>query len=528
VRGELVDGARLGRRGVVVDLIEAVERHPDSLLLRWPDGEWSYAETLDAARRCAQHLERAGIVEGDRVAIVSGNSPWRLAWQLGTWWLGAVEVSVNSELRGEMLEFILRDCDPSLVLLEREFLEVVGAATEVLLVVIEDVVPATMPASLHEEWNDRANGLASSGLGTILYTSGTTGASKGVMLPRGYFSNLGAIVSHVLRLESTDVGYFVLPFFHVDAHIVLPATIQSGAALAFDRRFSVSRWWEQIRTFGVSWAFVIGAVLSIVMKVDHGGRGSTRVTRFLGAPIPADAYPFFEDDLGIAILSMYGQTEADGPTFDTFERRRRGGAGYPCAGFDVEIQDSAGRSLGTDEVGEIVFRPHYADMAMLGYWRRDDATVETWRNLWLHSGDLGRIDEDGFLHFVCRMTDSLRRRGENISAMELETAIRKSPAVEECAVVAVDDELGDEDEIKVFVVPSDPESFDVDSFFAFCEGSLPRYAVPRYVELTEEPAFVRSVGTGVIQKRRLSRAVTGPGVTDRLNRALSAERKVSS
>lgn len=528
MRGELIEGARLGRRGVVVDLIEAVERYGGRPLLRWPDGEWTYAETLDAARRCAQHLARAGITEGDRVAIVSGNSSWRLAWQLGVWWLGAVEVSVNSELRGEMLEFILRDCDPTLILLEREFLDVVDAATDVPLVVVEDVVLADVAPSEHEDWDARATALPSSGLGTLLYTSGTTGASKGVMLPRGYFSNLGSIVSRVLRLDATDVGYFVLPFFHVDAHIVLPATIQSGAVLAFDRRFSASRWWDQIRRFDASWAFVIGAVLSIVMKTDAGGRGSTRLTRFLGAPIPADAYSFFEDDLGITILSMYGQTEADGPTFDTFERRRRGGAGHLCAGFDLEIHDPTGRNLGADEVGEIVFRPQHADMAMLGYWRRDDATVQTWRNLWLHSGDLGRLDEDGFLHFVSRLTDSLRRRGENISAMELETVIRTSPDVEECAVVAVDDELGDEDEIKVFVVPRDAGTFDPDAFFAFCEESLPRYAVPRYLELAEESAFVRSVGTGVIQKRRLSRAVTGPGVTDRLNRAVSAQREVSS
>lgn len=515
MRGHLIDGADIRRCGPVIDLIEAESIRSSAPLLRWPDGEWTVRQFADAARRCAGHLRELGLVAGDRVAIISGNSQWRLAWQFGVWWIGAVEVSVNAELRGPMLEFVLEDCEPRLVLAEREMISGLPSVAGTPVVVMDEVELRRIDKHISDELDDAAALLDASALGTILYTSGTTGASKGVMLPRAYFSNLGSVVGRVLDLGDGDVGYFVLPFFHVDAHIVLPAVIQSGSVLSFDRRFSARRWWPQVRQFDATWAFVIGAVLSVVMTTDPPPDGVGRLNRFLGAPIPAEAYDYFEDGLGIDILSMFGQTEADGPTFESRDRRSRGSAGWPCAGFDVEIHDPTGVPVRPGEVGEIVIRPQAANMMTLGYWRRDDATVEAWRGLWFHSGDLGRLDTDGFLTFVGRLTDSLRRRGENISAYELESVIGTAPGVAECAVIGVLDEMGGEDEIKVFVVPDEPTAFEVEAFFEFCEQSLPRYAVPQILQITQSSTFVRSVGTGVIQKRRLSTDVEGQGIYQR-------------
>ncbi|XVQ07671.1 AMP-binding protein [Spirillospora sp. CA-255316] len=520
MKGSLLPGVELGRRSPCSDLVRAENERPGRLLLRSPAGDHSVGGFADLARRCAQHLRATGVAAGDRVALISGNSVERLAWQYGIWWIGAVEVSVNCELRGPMLQFVLENCEPSLLVVERETAAEMDLPRTAATIVIDEVDLAPVTPDAAARLDSHLETMPPSALGTILYTSGTTGASKGVMLPRAYFSNLGAVMAGVLELKPGDVGYFVLPFFHVDAHIVLPACIQSGSALAFDRRFSARRWWPQIRDFQATWAFVIGAVLSVVMTLEHGGRGDTRLTRFLGAPIPEDAYPFFEDDLGIAILSMFGQTEADGPTFETMSMRRRGSAGTPCAGFDVEIHDPGGRRVPDGSIGEIVIRPQYPDMTALGYWRRDDAMVEAVRGLWFHTGDLGRM-EDGFLTFVGRLTDSLRRRGENISAYELEAVLNTAPGVAESAVIGVTDEMGGEDEIKVFVVPEDPGTFDVADFFRFCERTLPRYAVPSLLEITEAAALVRSVGTGVIQKRRLSPRRHGAGVFTRETSAVN-------
>ena len=528
MRGHVIEGADIHRQGPVIDLIEAESVRPSAPLLRWPGGEWSVAQLADAARRCANHLLGLGVVDGDRVAIVSGNSEWRLAWQYGIWWIGAVEVSVNAELRGPMLEFVLDNSAPTVILAEREMLENLPAVGGSTLVVTDDSVVADIDRQVATDLDDAAKRLDASALCTILYTSGTTGASKGVMLPRAYFSNLGSVVGRVLDIGEGDVGYFVLPFFHVDAHIVLPAVIQSGSVLSFDRRFSARRWWPQIHEFEVTWAFVIGALLSVVMTTDREATGIGRLNRFLGAPIPAEAYEYFEDGLGIEILSMFGQTEADGPTFESRDHRRRGSAGWPCAGFDIEIHDLSGTPVAPGEVGEIVIRPQAANMMTLGYWRRDDATVEAWRGLWFHSGDLGRLDVDGFLTFVGRLTDSLRRRGENISAYELESIIGTAPGVAECAVIGVVDEMGGEDEIKVFVVPDEPATFEIDAFFEFCERSLPRYAVPQVLQITQSSTFVRSIGTGVIQKRRLSVDIEGRDIYQRgAGRAPREDREVA-
>ena len=528
MRGHVIAGADIHRHGPVIDLMEAESKRPSAPLLRWPGGGWSVAQLTDAARRCANHLSGVGVTQGDRVAIVSGNSEWRLAWQYGIWWIGAVEVSVNAELRGPMLEFVLNDCEPRLILAEREMLQDLPAVGRITLVVMDEIVVAEIDPEVAEALDDAAESFDASALGTILYTSGTTGASKGVMLPRAYFSNLGSVVGRVLDLGEGDVGYFVLPFFHVDAHIVLPAVIQSGSVLSFDRRFSARRWWPQIREFEATWAFVIGAVLSVVMTTELEPGGTGNLSRFLGAPIPAEAYSYFEDGLGIDILSMFGQTEADGPTFESREHRRRGSAGWPCAGFDIEIHDRTGTPVDHGEVGEIVIRPQAANMMTLGYWRRDDATVESWRGLWFHSGDSGRLDSDGFLTFVGRLTDSLRRRGENISAYELESVIATAPGVAECAVIGVLDEMGGEDEIKVFVVPTVLETFEVEAFFEFCERSLPRYAVPQILQITQSSTFVRSVGTGVIQKRRLPMDLEGRDIYHRnATRAPHDDREVA-
>lgn len=524
----LIGEGRYRRRSPVAELIRAEQQNPGRLLLRWNDGELSVREFASLARRCGRDLQRRfGLTAGDRVAIVGRNSALRLAWQYGAYWIGAVEISVNYELKGPMLGHILTDSDPTLILADHDLITELADYTGT-----EATWPLTDPhteasavdaAQLDEHEMD----ISPDELATILYTSGTTGPSKGVMLPRAYFANHADSVRETLGLVEGDVGYFVLPFFHVDAHIVFPAVIASGSALAFNQRFSVSRFWSEVEGFGCTWAFVIGSVLSAVATVPHPDPATIALNRFLGAPIPADAYEFFEDALGITILSMYGQTEADGPTFERFDRRRRGSAGIACDGFELAILDPAGQHVPTGEVGEICHRPRFPNMIMIGYWNRPEATVESWKHLWFHTGDLGRIDQDGYLFYCGRLTDSLRRRGENISAYELEAVLREAPGVVEVAAIPVNDELGGEDEIKVVISPSDDNAFDAVSFFAYCEGALPRFAVPRFVEVVDPHIFVRSVGTGVIQKHRLPHTVSGHAVIDRL-RLSGADRATTS
>lgn len=497
----------------VDDLLRAVAVDPGRPLLRSHAEVLTVGELADRARRIAVAMRRRGVAVGDRVALVCGNSVDRVVWMFGIWWLGAVEVSVNVELRGPMLAHVLTDSDPSLTVCQDGLLDQVRASAAGDVLPMSALTAEPVEASVRDELDATQRRFGPGELATILYTSGTTGPAKGVMLPRAYFSKLAEVWIDRLGLEADDVGYFPLPFFHVDGHVQLAACLQSGSSLAFRERFSVSEYFADVRRFSATWASGVGSMLSMLAQAELPDQGSLRLTRVVGAPVPEIAYETFEDGLGIPILTLFGQTECDGIAMDTIGLRRRGAAGRTHDAIDVRVVDDNDRPLPVGETGEILYRPRHPHLCALGYWRRPEATVEAWRNLWFHTGDSGHLDEDGFLYFDGRRTDSFRRRGENISVWELEHSLNTADGVRECVAIAVRDEHGGEDEIKVFVVP-DGGSLVLEEFIAHCRNVLPRFAMPRYVTVTDGSEFVRSAGTGVVQKHLLSRDITSPDVTE--------------
>jgi crotonobetaine/carnitine-CoA ligase len=318
----------------------------------------------------------------------------------------------------------------------------------------------------------------------------------------------------MLDLGPDDVSYFFLPFFHVDAHCVLPACLLSGAVFGFGRRFSVSRFWDECAALGATWFIAVGSMVSalVARRPDELPEHSLRIA--CAAPISEEVYPFFENELGIPLLQLYGQTEADCVVFTTPQRNPHGAAGWACAGFDIAVVDEHDRVLGAGDVGRLIYRPRMPNQLTMGYWRRPEATVQASKNLWWHTGDLARLDEEGTMYFAGRASDSLRHRGENISAYELENALSEAPGVRRAIAVAVADDLGTEDEIKIFVVLDDEAAWDPLVFFAFCDETLPRYASPRFVEPIDESQLVLSPGNGSVHKHLLSRD-HGPRVSDR-------------
>jgi len=498
-RGELLANRPASSGGPVDALLEAERRDPDAPLLIWHEGRWTVGEFADRARRWAGRLAELGIGRGDRVAVMSPNQPDFLALQYGIFLRGAVEVPINAERRGPMLAMVLEDADPELLIVDETLAEVTlphapeGART----VVIDDGLRAAVgraepDAGVRPEPGE---------LAVILHTSGTTGPSKGVMIAHGYLPYHGATWAAMLDMRPGDVGYFPMPFFHVDAHSLFPACLLSGSALAFRPRFSSSRFWDDIVEFDATWFLAVGSMLSAV--ASRRGERPNRLRFVAGAPIPDEAYAYFVDELGLRLLQCYGQTEANLVVHCTPDRDRRRAMGVPVAGFDVAVVDEDDRPLPPGEIGRLVYRPTVPYSLTLGYWRRPEATLESARNLWWHSGDLARMDEDGFVYFAGRGSDSLRRRGENVSAWELETTVNHFPNVIGSAAVAVRDELGGEDEIKVFVILENEEAWDPEAFFAACEESLPRYSIPRFVEPIAEADIVRSPGNGSIQKHLL-------------------------
>lgn len=517
----------------VADLLDQAAVRPDAPLLLWDENGttrvWTYRQFAAYSRACAAVLHERGVSAGDRVALVCRNSAQRQAWQYGTWWLGAVEVSVNYDLTGDLLADVIEDCDPQLVVLDDEFRNTVralapgrlsGADDERFLDTVADLPSVDAPgpgvpdASDAESLDVAARSITAETLSSLIYTSGTTGPSKGVMLPAGFSPAHGHTIAHVAGLTPEDTAYFVLPFFHVDFHVVFSAIVLSGGSVAIRPKFTASGFWPEVARYNVTWTWTVGFLFSAIRTEGPDAAADTTLRRIIGAPIPEGTYEYFEDRLGIDILTLYGQTEADGPLYDTPDHKRRGAAGWPSVGFEVQIHDEHGHEVTRGTAGELVYRPRFPHMVMLGYWNRPEATAETWRDLWVHSGDRGAMDEDGFVVFLGRMADSIRRRGENVSAYELETILRKAPGVEECAAVGVADDFSGEQEIKVFVVPADVTpgdvdggAFDIAGFEEFCRNNVPRHAMPQFLQLTEAKNIVRSPGTQVVQKHRLLQAV---------------------
>ncbi|WP_170140008.1 AMP-binding protein [Prauserella marina] len=501
----------------VKDLLDQVALRPHAPLLHWeePGGtggtavSWTYRDFADRARACAKVLRGKGVGAGDRVALVCRNSARRQAWQYGVWWLGAVEVSVNFELTGDLMTAVIEDADPVLIVLDAELRDTVPDVGHRL----DTSADFPRPGQDGDEDFDRAaRDIPPDTLCSLIYTSGTTGPSKGVMLPAGYPAAHGHTIAHVAGLTPADTCYFVLPFFHVDFHVVFSAVILSGGSVAIRRKFTAHGFWPEVARFGVTWTWTVGFLFSAIRAQGADAAEATPLRRIIGAPIPEGTYEYFEDRLGIDVLTLYGQTEADGPLYDTPDRRRRGGAGWPSVGFEVQIHDEHGHELSRGTPGELVYRPKFPHMMMLGYWNRPDATATTWRDLWVRSGDRASMDEDGFVFFHGRMSDSIRRRGENVSAYELEGILRRAPGVEECAAVGVADDFSGEQEIKVFVVPAaSPEpgdaAFDIAAFEVYCRDHVAPYAMPKFLQLTEAANIVRSPGTQVVQKHRLLHAV---------------------
>jgi crotonobetaine/carnitine-CoA ligase len=504
---------RAVRAGPVELLLAAVQRNPDRDLFRWPGGgRMTVGEFADRALRWASVLGQEGVEARDRVASFCTNSAEFVALQYGTYAAGAVEVPVNSELRGPMLEAVLADCQPTVLVVEAQFAELVAehVPDDVRMLVLDDALAARVGSAEPAEpvISEPAE------LALINYTSGTTGPSKGVMLPHGYLPSVASNWIAATGIGPGDVSYMASPFFHIDAHVLVVVCLLSDAVFGFAKRFSVSRFWQESAEMGSTLCMMVGAMGSAVAARRPVEPPRHKFRLGIMAPIMPEAFAYFEDELGIFLFQLYGQTEADHVTFTTRDRNRRGSAGWACTGFDVRIVDEFDEPVPVGETGRIIYRPREPLMMTYGYWRKPEATAEACRNLWWHTGDLGHVDEDGFVWFEGRLSHSLRRRGENISAWELESTISSAPGVSACAAVAIQDEIGGEDEVKVFVILEDDAEWNPEAFFAYCEQNLPFYAVPRFVQLVSEEEVVRGPGTGAIQKHLLAKENT-PETVDR-------------
>lgn len=486
---------------------QAAER-PDAPALQWQTEEpISYGELYDQCRQLAGGLRGLGVQPGDRVLIMLPNSiEIVLAW-FGTNLLGAVEVPINVHYKGEWLVHEVNDCEARFAIVHQEYLERFDEVADELsylqsVVVVGEDGSATQQKSesgwtLHS-WEDleRAEAINEPvethyyDTSAIMYTSGTTGPSKGVVLPYGVGGIFAQGLIDVTRLTSDDVSYVCNPLFHGNAQYVqvLPSLLV-GARVSLWPRFSATRWLEQVRACGATITNTLGAMIKFIHTQPEGEDDSDNPLRVvITQPAPADIAEDFERRFAVSCLEDYGTTEISIVAYRRLEEPLRlGSSGRPLEKwFDVRTVDpETDEPLSPGEVGEIVVRPKTPGVMMKEYNNAPEKTAEAWRNLWFHTGDAGRIDEEGYLYFADRTKDVIRRRGENISSFSVESVINKHHSVEESAAIAVPSDLGSgtEDEVKVCVVLEEgAEEPDPAELHEHCAQNMPYFAVPRYIE----------------------------------------------
>jgi crotonobetaine/carnitine-CoA ligase len=350
-----------------------------------------------------------------------------------------------------------------------------------------------------------------------MYTSGTTGPSKGVLMPQGHCYLFGHRMARSFRMTEDDRMFICMPFFHaMGLPIQWVGCLLAGTPAHVTRRFAATTWLEDIRRSGATITFGLGVIPEFIFRQPPTSHDRDhRLNRMVAVPISGEWGPAFEARFGVKLLQGYGMTECNIPAwYDMADPLIPG-----CAGpihedlFEVRIVDAeSDEPLATGEVGEIVIRPKEPSCFMAGYFRMPERTVEAWRNLWFHSGDAGRFDEQGRLHFVDRIKDCIRRRGENISSYEIEQVLNEHPAIAESAVIGVRVEgAGGEEEVKACIVLAG-ETQEPVALLDWCAERMPRYAVPRYVEYITE---IDKTPTGKIRKQALREAGVTVATWDR-------------
>ncbi|RSZ46149.1 MULTISPECIES: ATP-dependent acyl-CoA ligase [unclassified Variovorax] len=492
-------------------------------LLRIAGCEWAHGDAAQAAAVHAGALAAAGVAHGDRIAVMCGNRIEFLESFLGAGWLGASMVPVNTASMGPQIEYFLANSEAKLLVIEAGFLERLATADLARTALREIWIVGEAATAWRAPEGVRAVAYPGGGEPVeaaavqpgdplaILYTSGTTGPAKGVICPHAQYFWWGVNSAEVLGVGADDVLCTTLPLFHINALNTFAQAALTGAQVVFESRFSASGFWPTMRSSGATVVYLLGAMVPILLAQPEGpGERDHRVRTGLGPGVPSAAGAAFKARTGVSLLEGYGSTETNFAIATAPDSPRGGVMGWLRPGFQARVADEDDVELPPDEAGELLLRADEPFAFASGYFNMPEKTVEAWRNLWFHTGDRVVRDADGAFRFVDRIKDAIRRRGENISSFEVEQVLLSHPGVASCAVYPVRSELA-EDEVMAALVARDGVEIDPAELARFCEGRLPYFAVPRYIDVL--PDLPRTEN-GKVQKFKLRERGVGPQTWD--------------
>ena len=490
-------------------LAQRAESSGDAPTLRVGAVARSASAMTERAARLAGAFAARGVRSGDRVALLSKNRIEVLDSFAACGWLGAVLVPINTSTRGPQLEHILGNAQPRVLAIERDLLERLDSVDN-----LPDALEQVWGLGDHPvSWRRRpitpfpedGDAVAAAPVRpgddlAVLYTSGTTGPSKGVRCPHGQFYWWGVNTGAALGLREGDVLYTCLPLFHTNALNAFLQALVNEACLVVGERFSASRFWEELVETGATVTYLLGTMVSILCSRAPSPAERAHRTRVALAPATAaQLWPICKERFGIEVVEAHGMTETNLVIGPRGGEQKPGLMGRVMPGFDARVVDDQDVEVPDGTPGELVVRADEPYAFTTGYWRMPESTVATFRNLWLHTGDRVVRDGDGWYLFVDRLKDAIRRRGENISSWEVEQVLVGHHGVAAAAVVPVPSELG-EDEVMAFVVPSIDYKPTPVELVEHCQERLAYFAVPRYIEFV---ADLPVTSNGKVQKFEL-------------------------
>ena len=495
---------------VAAVLDRRAEQYPDRVMMSIDGVDVTFEQMRLRCVAAAQVLVDLGVGPGEGVALFAGTCPeWVYFW-LGAGRIGAVAAAVNTANKGDFLLHALRLSRAKVIVTDVERQSRVAELADhihgLASIVVEDNPLDRGAATV----TDHVGGVGD--VGSLFFTSGTTGASKAVATTWHYLFTTAATAAAAWGFGVGEALWTAMPLFHLSAAPAVLAPMLVGGTTVLASAFHPASVWDEVRACGAVGFVGAGAMVSMLWSQPADSRDAQLPLRFISAaPIAAGMYRDVEKRYSCRIVTMYGLTEAFPIAVKGIaEDGVPGTSGRPNPNFDVRIVDPDGAPLPNGTVGEIACRPRHPHVMSEGYLSTSGAGLAP-HPQWFRTGDLGVLDSDQNLTYVDRVKDSLRRRGENISSVEVETVVMRHPAVLEAAVVGVPSDLG-EDDILLFVTVQPGATLDYVELLDFCGDRMPYFCVPRYVEMVGElPKTV----IGRIRKDVLRARGVGPTAWDR-------------
>lgn len=485
----------------------------------------SYDQTNRLANKVANGLIRLGVKKGDKVAVYMPNSDDYVIVWFGILKMGAVMVPINTAYKMDFLQYIIDSSDSKVLFIAEEYLERMPPIAK-KIPNVENVVVWTRDGSekfdrqgfnfrkmvsytqfiKSQKGSEPGVEVTFMDFARLMYTSGTTGRSKGVMRPCAADYSSARNYAEIMDVGPDDVCFTCLPLFHSNAMVmtVYPALIK-GARVVVEEKYSASQFWKWIKDHGVTKFNIVGTMSYFMWNTPPVPEEKEhRVKLVLGSPAPHDIIVDFMNRFNIKFMEGYGLTEIGQCTWmRPGEPFRVRSCGKEAPGYEIKIADpETDEEVARGEVGEIVVRPRIPNIMLHYYHKMPEKTVQDFRNFWFHTGDAGRMDKDGYIYFVDRVKDYIRRRGENISSFEVEKIVNSYPDIEESAAVGIKADAGRfaEDELMIVVVPKTGKKIDPAKLLQFLDPKMPHFMIPRFIRFE---GSLPKTGTERVQKNKL-------------------------